>query len=188
MLDMSKIEAGRYELMLEPFDISTVVRSCEAMLGLQAKTKGVSLTSRIQRGLDEVVADQRAIQQILINLVGNAVKFTDAGGAISLDASVRDGILKLCVSDTGIGIAGRQAATARPALRADPERLYPPLRGHGPRPVAGQGTGGAAWRRLRHRQHAGRGHDHHHFDRSGWLGRSGRPAPAITIRSSFRRD
>jgi cell cycle sensor histidine kinase DivJ len=104
MLDMSKIEAGRYELMLEPFDISTVVRSCEAMLGLQAKTKGVSLTSRIQRGLDEVVADQRAIQQILINLVGNAVKFTDAGGAISLDASVRDGILKLCVSDTGIGI------------------------------------------------------------------------------------
>ncbi len=105
MLDMSKIEAGRYELMLEPFDISTVVRSCEAMLGLQAKTKGVSLTSRIQRGLDEVVADQRAIQQILINLVGNAVKFTDAGGAISLDASVRDGILKLCVSDTGIGIA-----------------------------------------------------------------------------------
>jgi cell cycle sensor histidine kinase DivJ len=104
MLDMSKIEAGRYELVLEPFDISTVVRSCEAMLGLQAKTKGVSLTSRIQRGLDEVVADQRAIQQILINLVGNAVKFTEAGGAISLDASVRDGILTLCVSDTGIGI------------------------------------------------------------------------------------
>ncbi|WP_112945431.1 MULTISPECIES: sensor histidine kinase [unclassified Rhizobium] len=104
MLDMSKIEAGRYELVLEPFDIATVVRSCEAMLGLQAKTKGVSLTSRIQRGLDEVVADQRAIQQILINLVGNAVKFTEAGGAISLDASVRDGILTLCVSDTGIGI------------------------------------------------------------------------------------
>ena len=104
MLDMSKIEAGRYELVLEPFDISTVVRSCEAMLGLQAKTKGVSLTSRIQRGLDEVVADQRAIQQILINLVSNAVKFTEAGGAISLDASVRDGILTLCVSDTGIGI------------------------------------------------------------------------------------
>ena len=104
MLDMSKIEAGRYELVPEPFDIATVVRSCEAMLGLQAKTKGVSLTSRIQRGLDEVVADQRAIQQILINLVGNAVKFTEAGGAISLDASVRDGILTLCVSDTGIGI------------------------------------------------------------------------------------
>ncbi|WP_082520065.1 HAMP domain-containing sensor histidine kinase [Rhizobium sp. Root1220] len=104
MLDMSKIEAGRYELCLEPFDIAASVRSCEAMLALQAKTKGLTLTSRIQRGLDEVVADQRAIQQILINLVGNAVKFTDAGGAISIDASMRDGILTLCVSDTGIGI------------------------------------------------------------------------------------
>ncbi|MBB3539781.1 MULTISPECIES: PAS domain-containing sensor histidine kinase [unclassified Rhizobium] len=106
MLDMSKIEAGRYELCLEPFDIASVVRSCEAMLALQAKTKGVSLTSRVQRGLDEVIADQRAIQQILINLVGNAVKFTDAGGAISIDASMRDGVLNLCVSDTGIGIPG----------------------------------------------------------------------------------
>jgi cell cycle sensor histidine kinase DivJ len=104
MLDMSKIEAGHYELMLEPFDIGASIRSCEAMLGLQAKTKGVTLTSRIQRGLDEIVADQRAIQQILINLVGNAVKFTDAGGAISIDASVRDGVLTLSVSDTGIGI------------------------------------------------------------------------------------
>ncbi|RDJ14406.1 sensor histidine kinase [Rhizobium grahamii] len=106
MLDMSKIEAGRYELCLEPFDIASVVRACEAMLALQAKTKGVSLTSRVQRGLDEVIADQRAIQQILINLVGNAVKFTDAGGAISIDASMRDGVLNLCVSDTGIGIPG----------------------------------------------------------------------------------
>ena len=111
MLDMSKIEAGRYELCLEPFDIASVVRSCEAMLALQAKSKGVSLTSRVQRGLDEVVADQRAIQQILINLVGNAVKFTDAGGAISIDASMRDGVLNLCVSDTGIGIPGDKLET-----------------------------------------------------------------------------
>ncbi len=111
MLDMSKIEAGRYELCLEPFDIASVVRSCEAMLALQARSKGVSLTSRVQRGLDEVVADQRAIQQILINLVGNAVKFTDAGGAISIDASMRDGILSLCVSDTGIGIPGDKLET-----------------------------------------------------------------------------
>ena len=104
MLDMSKIEAGRYELMLEPFDIGASIRSCEAMLALQAKSKGVTLTSRIQRDLDEVVADQRAIQQILINLVGNAVKFTEQGGAVTVDASVRAGVLQLSVSDTGIGI------------------------------------------------------------------------------------
>ncbi|WP_132559908.1 sensor histidine kinase [Rhizobium sullae] len=111
MLDMSKIEAGRYELLLEPFDIGASIRSCEAMLSLQAKGKGVTLTSRIQRGLDEVVADQRAVQQILINLVGNAVKFTDAGGAVTVDAAVRDGILQISVSDTGIGIPADRLAT-----------------------------------------------------------------------------
>jgi cell cycle sensor histidine kinase DivJ len=80
------------------------------MLALQAKSKGVTLTSRIQRGLGEIVADQRAIQQILINLVGNAVKFTEAGGVVSVDAAARDGILKLTVSDTGIGIAADKLA------------------------------------------------------------------------------
>ncbi len=111
MLDMSKIEAGRYELMAEPFEIAVAANACEAMLALQAKAKGLSLTSRIQRGLGEVVADQRAIQQILINLVSNAIKFTDAGGAITIDASAVGGMLQLSVSDTGIGIAGDQLSS-----------------------------------------------------------------------------
>jgi cell cycle sensor histidine kinase DivJ len=111
MLDMSKIEAGRYELIVEPFEIGASVRACEAMLALQAKDKGVTLASRVQRGLGEVVADQRAIQQILINLVGNAIKFTDPGGAITVDAMSVDGKLQLSVSDTGIGIAGDRLAT-----------------------------------------------------------------------------
>src|SRR5690606_23013891 len=78
MLDMSKLEAGRYELLLAPFDIAESVKACESMLGLQARDKGVTLTSRIARDLGEVVADQRAIQQVLINLAGNAIKFTEA--------------------------------------------------------------------------------------------------------------
>jgi cell cycle sensor histidine kinase DivJ len=105
MLDMSKIETGRYELMMEAFEIAESVKACEAMLGLQAREKGVTLTSRIQRDLGEVVADQRAVQQVLINLVGNAIKFTDIGGAVSMDAALDGNVLKLCVSDTGIGIA-----------------------------------------------------------------------------------
>jgi cell cycle sensor histidine kinase DivJ len=111
MLDMSKIEAGRYELILEPFDIAVSIKACEAMLALQAKDKGLTLTSRVQRGLGDVVADQRAIQQVLINLVGNAIKFTDPGGAISVDAGLAEGMLKLCVSDTGIGIAADRLAS-----------------------------------------------------------------------------
>ncbi len=105
MLDMSKLEAGRYELMMEPFRISDVIASCEGMLGLQAKQKGLTLTSRIQRDLGEIVADQRAVQQVLINLANNAIKFTESGGVVVIDASMQDDMLKLTVSDTGIGIA-----------------------------------------------------------------------------------
>lgn len=105
MLDMSKIEAGRYELICDSFPVSGVVTACEAMLGLQAETKGVKLTSRIMRNVTEVTADRRAIQQILINLVGNAIKFTESGGLVTIDAEMAGSELKLVVSDTGIGIA-----------------------------------------------------------------------------------
>lgn len=63
------------------------------------------MTTRIQRGIGEVTADQRAIRQVLINLAGNAIKFTDAGGVVSMDAAREGAMLKLTVSDTGIGIA-----------------------------------------------------------------------------------
>lgn len=105
MLDMSRIEAGRYELITEPFRIAEAVETCRAMLDLQARTKGVTLTARVARGLGEIVADRRAVQQILINLTGNAVKFTEGGGVVSIDAEQRGRNLVISVSDTGIGIA-----------------------------------------------------------------------------------
>lgn len=104
MLDMSKIEAGHYELLCEPFEVSEVASSCEAMLSLQAKSKGVTLTSRVARDAGEVVADRRALKQVLINLVGNAIKFTDEGGVVCVDIERDGGRLKIAVSDTGIGI------------------------------------------------------------------------------------
>ncbi|MCI9866132.1 PAS domain-containing protein [Rhizobium skierniewicense] len=110
MLDMSKLEAGRYELLMEPFLISDAIATCEGMLGLQAKQKGLTLTSRIQREIGEVVADQRAVQQVLINLAGNAIKFTESGGVVTIDASLEGAMLKLTVSDTGIGIAADKMA------------------------------------------------------------------------------
>ncbi len=110
MLDMSKIEAGRYELVLETFPIAEAVAECEKMLSLQAAGKGVALTSRVQRGLGEVVADGRAVRQVLINLVGNAIKFTEAGGAVIIDAMREGPDLKIVVSDTGIGIAPEKMA------------------------------------------------------------------------------
>lgn len=105
MLDMSRIEAGRYELVTEPFLVEEVIETCRAMLDLTARDKGVTLTARTARGLGEAVADRRAVQQILINLAGNAIKFTGKGGVVSLDATVRGADLVISVSDTGIGIA-----------------------------------------------------------------------------------
>ncbi|WEX79126.1 HAMP domain-containing histidine kinase [Sinorhizobium numidicum] len=105
MLDMSKIEAGRYELVPEPFRVIEAVAACEAMLSHQAREKGVRLVSRVHRSVGEVNADQRAFQQILINLIGNAIKFTDGGGLVTVDAETQGATLKLTVSDTGIGIA-----------------------------------------------------------------------------------
>lgn len=104
MLDMCRIEAGRYELLVEPFTLSDTIFDCEKMLALQAREKGVTLTSRIARNIDEVYADPRAMRQILINLVGNAIKFTETGGVITVDAARSDQNLLISVSDTGIGI------------------------------------------------------------------------------------
>lgn len=110
MLDMSRIEAGRYELLVEPFPVAEAVETCRAMLDLQARNKGVTLTARMGRNLGELVADPRAIQQVLINLAGNAIKFTEAGGAVTIDA-VREGAnIKLVIGDTGIGIAPEKMA------------------------------------------------------------------------------
>lgn len=105
MLDMCRIEAGRYELLVEPFPLAEAIEDCEAMLTLQAREKGVALTSRIGRDIGELTADPRALRQILINLVGNAIKFTEAGGVVNVDAARFGKDVVICVSDTGIGIA-----------------------------------------------------------------------------------
>ena len=122
MLDMSKIEAGRYEVFVEAFPIGDVIDSCDAMLRLQASNRRITLTRRLARGPSEVVADRSAVQQILINLVGNAIKFTEPGGVVNVDAAIRDGRLQLVVSDTGIGIpADKLARIGEPFVQAQNE-------------------------------------------------------------------
>jgi cell cycle sensor histidine kinase DivJ len=122
MLDMSKIEAGRYEVFVEAFPIGEVIDSCDAMLRLEASNRGVTLTRRLARGAGEVVADRGAVHQMLINLVGNAIKFTESGGVVNVDAAIRDGRLQLIVSDTGIGIAAdKLARIGEPFVQAQNE-------------------------------------------------------------------
>ncbi len=104
ILDMSKMESGNFEITPEPFAPAPAIRSCCDILVLKAQEAGVTLTTRIASGLPEIVADQRAVNQILLNLVSNAIKFTPRGGSVSVSA-LRDGPkLVVAVEDTGVGI------------------------------------------------------------------------------------
>lgn len=104
MLDMSKIQNGQYTLYSEPFEFSELLDRTKSMLDIQASKKNIELNCRTQKGLQEVKADRRAMQQILINLVGNSIKFTEEKGIVTVDADIKGSEFILKVSDTGIGI------------------------------------------------------------------------------------
>ncbi|WP_162141939.1 sensor histidine kinase [Aureimonas ureilytica] len=126
LLDMSKIEAGRYDLAMESFSVAHVARAAAEMIGGEADRKGLRLVVRTGEPAECVTADRRVCRQILVNLLANAVKFTDAG-TVCLSARVEKDELVLAVSDTGIGIAEADIARlGRPfvQLSQGPSRRY----------------------------------------------------------------
>jgi signal transduction histidine kinase len=115
ILDLSKIEAGRMELRLEPLDLASVIE--ESLSSIRPLGQAKSLTIQAPIGpLSVVQADRLRMKQILMNLLSNAVKFTPSGGRIRIEASlVRDDQLKdhfveVSVSDTGVGIPPQEHA------------------------------------------------------------------------------
>lgn len=105
VLDMSKIEAERYELAKDLFDVREPVSAALRLLRLQADEGGVSLRGMLPPQQVEVEADARAIKQIVLNLVSNALKFTPRGGAVTVALTRFDDRVELEVADTGVGIA-----------------------------------------------------------------------------------
>ena len=106
VLDMSKIEAGRYELTEEVIDPGEAMAQCVMMVRDRAQSNGVELRNTLAGGIPNVWVDRRAFKQVLLNLLSNAVKFTPAGGSVTVSAGIgEDGGLSLTVADTGIGIA-----------------------------------------------------------------------------------
>ena len=104
LLDMSKIEAGKFELHYETFPASDVVTSCVRLLEKRAEEKGVAIGMDVEPGNLLLRADHRAIKQILLNLLSNAVKFTDNGGTINVGVRRSGHLVSIVVSDTGVGI------------------------------------------------------------------------------------
>ena len=130
VLDMSKIEAQRFELSREDFDVREAVNAALRLVRLQADEAGVKLRGVLPQDPLSIHADRRAVKQIVLNLVSNALKFTPTGGAITVSAERAVGELELVVADTGVGIAPE-----------DLERLGRPYEQAGAAGDRAQGTG-----------------------------------------------
>jgi len=110
ILDLSKIEAGRMELVPSPFHLPTALENAVTLVRERAARHAIVLRVDVDSRLGEVVGDERKIKQVLLNLLSNAVKFTPEGGRIGLKAGRRDGTVEIAVTDTGIGIAPEDQA------------------------------------------------------------------------------
>jgi cell cycle sensor histidine kinase DivJ len=105
ILDMSKMESGNFEISPEPFMPRAAVLNCCNLLALKARESGIDLVTRVNDDLPGMTGDSRAFKQIVLNLVSNAIKFTERGGAVTVSAAVEGSRMVLRVSDTGVGIA-----------------------------------------------------------------------------------
>ncbi len=105
ILEMSKMESGNFELMPEPFAPRAALLNCCNLLALKARESGIDLVARAPDDLPVMIGDPRAFKQIVLNLVSNAVKFTERGGAVTVSAGVEGAHLVIRFADTGVGIA-----------------------------------------------------------------------------------
>ena len=106
VLDMSKVEAGKYELQYDKFDVADVIRSSMKMVRPSADAAQLRMEVDIEAGEELFVqADRRAVRQILLNLLSNAIKFTPKGGHVLVAGKIVEGILNISVEDNGMGMS-----------------------------------------------------------------------------------
>jgi two-component system, cell cycle sensor histidine kinase PleC len=106
ILDLSRIEAGRYELNEEAVSLVHVVGDCHHLLKLRASNRGIAIHEVFEQGMPRIWGDERAVRQIVLNLLSNSIKFTPQGGEIWLKVGwTASGGQYLTVKDTGSGIA-----------------------------------------------------------------------------------
>jgi len=105
ILDLSRVEAGRYELKEEAVSLPDVVEECRHLLALRAKTRSIQVIEKLDGELPRIWADERAVRQVTLNLLTNAIKFTPQGGEITIKVGwTNAGGQYLSIRDTGPGI------------------------------------------------------------------------------------
>jgi two-component system, cell cycle sensor histidine kinase DivJ len=105
ILDMSKMQSGNFEISPEPFAPRAALLNCCNLLALKARENGIDLVARAPEDLPVITGDPRAFKQIVLNLVSNAIKFTERGGTVTVSAGVEGSRLVMRVADNGVGIA-----------------------------------------------------------------------------------
>ena len=112
ILDLSRVEAGRYELKEESVSLAHVVEDCRHLLSMRAKNREISVVEAIEPALPRIWADERAIRQIALNLLTNAIKFTPRGGSITIKVGwTQSGGQYMAIRDTGPGIPADEIST-----------------------------------------------------------------------------
>ena len=113
LLDLSKIEAGKLDLEFSSVDANKIIAECVAMMQPEASRERVVMRQSLAARLPNVVADERALRQIVINLLSNAVKFNEAGGQVIVSTTLTDaGHAVIRIRDTGIGMSEADVLTA----------------------------------------------------------------------------
>ncbi len=112
VLDFSKIEAGRLDLEARPFALASMVEEVVELLAPRAQAKGIEIASFVDERLPaKLVGDVARLRQVLLNLAGNAIKFTEQGGvAVIVEETEQDGEVRLVVRDTGVGLKAEDQA------------------------------------------------------------------------------
>ncbi len=105
ILDISKMESGNFEISLEPFAPRPALINCCNLLALKARENGIDLVTVAPENLPQLVGDAKAFKQIVLNLVSNAIKFTERGGTVTVAAEADRSRLTVRVTDTGVGIS-----------------------------------------------------------------------------------
>jgi PAS domain S-box-containing protein len=112
ILDVSKLEAGKLDLIEEPIDLAKVIRDLLRLLEQKARAGDVAIETRLEPGLPRLIADGRKVKQILLNLLTNAIKFSHPGGTVEIAASQQKGAVVIAVIDHGIGMDSRELQVA----------------------------------------------------------------------------
>jgi len=117
ILDLSKIEAGRFQLHIDDVDLEETFEDCARLVRERAENAGLRVTRAIDPATPHLLADKRAVKQIIINLLSNAIKFTPQGGEVIMTAKpTAGGWVALSIADTGIGIPPEQLDNALSAF------------------------------------------------------------------------